>query len=96
MRLSRKEFKILQLIDNEQDYIVQEFLYILGISWCYSFYGVDGLSGIIPFHYLSSAEDKLKELEQLEEVEGRLRDGSIMLFLIFTVVILFGIYKLIF
>jgi len=96
MKLSRKEFKILQLVDNREEYIIQEFLYIFGISISYSFYALDGMTGDIPFSYLSSAEDKLEELEQLEEVEGRLRDGSIMLFLIFAVVILFGIYKLIF
>jgi hypothetical protein len=96
MKLSRKEFKILQLVDNRDDYSIEETLYILGVSWCYGFYGVDGLGGIIPFSRFSSAEDKLSELEQLEEVEGKLRDGSIMLFLIFTIVILFGMYKLIF
>ena len=95
MKLSRKEFKILQLVDNKDDFTVEETLFILGISWCYGFYGVDGLGGIIPFSRLNSAEEKLSELEQLEEVEGRLRDGSIMLFLIFLAVVLFGIYKLI-
>ena len=95
MKLSKKEFKILQLIENEQDYIVQEFLYIFGISFSYAFYGNDGMTGIVPFHYLSTAEDKLRELEQLEEVESRYRDGSVMLFLIFAVVVLFGIYKLV-
>ena len=95
MKLSRKEFKILQLVDNRDDYSIEETLYILGVSWCYGFYGVDGLGGIIPFSRFSSAEDKLNELEQLEEVEYKYRDGSIMLFLIFLAVVLFGIYKLI-
>ena len=95
MKLSRKEFKILQLVDNRDDYSIEETLYILGVSWCYGFYGVDGLGGIIPFSRFISAEDKLNELEQLEEVEYKYRDGSIMLFLIFLAVVLFGIYKLI-
>ena len=96
MKLSRKEFKILQLVDNKQDYIVQEFLYVFGVSFSYTFYGNDGMAGIVPFHYLSSAEEKIQELEQLEEIEQPLRDGSIMLFLIFLVVVLFIIYKLVF
>ena len=95
MRLSRKEFKILQLVDNKDDFTVEETLFILGISWCYGFYGVDGLGGIIPFSRLNSAEEKLSELEQLEEVEGRYRDGSIIFFLIVLAVVLFGMYRLI-
>jgi len=96
MKLSRKEFKILQLIDNKDDFTVEETLYILGISWSYNWWGIQGINSEIPFSRLNSAKEKLKELEQLEEAEQPLRDGSIMLFLIFTVVILFGIYKLIF
>jgi hypothetical protein len=96
MKLSRKEFKIVQLVDNQEDYCIYEYLYVLGISFSYCWHSLDGLNGDIAFSYISNAEDKLKELEQLEEVEQPLRDGSIMLFLIFAVVILFGFYKLIF
>ena len=96
MKLSRKEFKVVQLVENRDDYCVYEFLYILGISFSYCWYAVDGMNGDIAFKYLNSAEEKLSELEQLEEIEGRLRDGSIMLFLIFLAVVLFGVYKLIF
>lgn len=96
MKLSRKEFKILQLVGNRDDYSIEETLYILGVSWCYGFYGVDGLGGVIPFSRFSSAEEKIEELEQLEEAEYKYRDGSIMLFLIFFTVVLFGVYKLMF
>ena len=96
MELSRKEFNIVQLVEDKDDYIVTESLYIFGISFSYTFYGNDGMAGIVPFHYLSSAEEKLEELEQIEEAEGKFRNGSIMLFLIFLAVVLFGVYKLIF
>lgn len=96
MKLSRKTFEIQQLVENKEDYRVLEILYVLGISFSYCWYSLDGLNGDIPYNYLSSAEEKIQELEQLEEIEGRLRDGSIMLFLIFLAVVLFGIYKLMF
>lgn len=95
MELSRKEFKILQLVDTKDDFTVEETLYIFGISFSYTFYGNDGMAGIVPFSRLNSAEEKLSELEQIEEAEGKFRNGSIMLFLIFLAVVLFGIYKLI-
>ena len=96
MKLSRKEFKILQLVDTKDDFTVKETLYILGISWSYNWWGIQGMNSEIPFSRLNSAEEKLSELEQLEEVEGKFRNGSIMLFLIFLAVVLFGVYKLIF
>ena len=96
MKLSRKKFEIQQLVENREDFAVFEFLYILGINISYTYYSLDGNCGDIPYNYLSSAEEKLKELEQLEEVEGRYRDGSIMFFLIVLAVVLFGIYKLMF
>ena len=96
MKLSRKEFKIVQLVENREDYCIYEYLYVLGISFSYCWYSLDGLNGDIAYNYLSSAEDKLNELEQLEEVEGRYRDGSIMFFLIVLTVVLFGVYKLMF
>ncbi len=95
MKLSRKEFKILQLVDNKDDFTVEETLYILGISWSYNWWGIQGMNSEIPFSRLNSAEEKLNELEQLEEVEGRYRDGSIIFFLIVLAVVLFGMYKLI-
>ena len=96
MKLSRKEFKIVQLVDNREEFVINEFLYILGVNFSYCWHSIDGLNGDIPFTYLSNVESKKEELEQLEGVEQSLRDGSIMLFLIFAVVILFGIYKLMF
>ena len=95
MKLSRKEFKILQLVDTKDDFTVEETLYILGISWSYNWWGIQGMNSEIPFSRLNSAEEKLSELEQLEEVEGRYRDGSIIFFLIVLAVVLFGMYKLI-
>lgn len=96
MELSRKEFNIVQLVEDKDDYIVTESLYILGVYLVYGFYGVDGLDGEIPFSRLNSAEEKLSELEQIEEAEGKFRNGSIMLFLIFLAVVIFGVYKLVF
>lgn len=96
MKLSRKTFEVQQLVENKEDYRILEILYILGISWSYNHWALDGFNGDIPYNYLSNAEDKISELEQLEEVEGRLRDGSIMLFLIFLAVVFFVVYKLIF
>ena len=96
MKLSRKEFKILQLVDTKDDFTVEETLYILGISWSYNWWGIQGMNSEIPFSRLNSAEEKLSELEQLEEVEQPLRDGSIMLFLIFLADVIFGVYKLVF
>lgn len=96
MKLSRKTFEIQQLVENREDYRILEILYIIGISWSYNHWSLDGFNGDIPYNYLSSAEEKIQELEQLEEIEQPLRDGSIMLFLIFLAVVLFGIYKLIF
>ena len=95
MKLSRKTFEVQQLVENKEDYRILEILYILGISWSYNHWALDGFNGDIPYNYLSSAEEKLSELEQLEEVEGRYRDGSIIFFLIVLAVVLFGIYKLI-
>ena len=96
MKLSRKTFEIQQLVENREDYRILEILYILSISWSYNYWSLDGFNGDIPYNYLSSAENKLEELEQLEEVEYKYRDGSIMLFLIFLAVVLFGVCKLIF
>ena len=96
MKLSRKTFEIQQLVENREDYKILEILYILGISRSYNHWSLDGFNGDIPYNYLSSAEEKIQELEQLEEVEQPLRDGSIMLLLIFLVVVLFGVYKLVF
>ena len=89
MRLSRKEFKITQLVDNREEFVINEFLYILGVNFSYCWHSVDGLNGDIPFTYLSNVESKKEELEQLEEVESRYRDGSVMLFLIFAVVVFY-------
>lgn len=96
MKLSRKTFEIQQLVENKEDYRILEILYILGISWSYNHWSLDGFNGDIPYNYLNSAEEKLSELEQIEEAEGKFRNGSIMLFLIFLAVVLFGVYKLIF
>ena len=95
MKLSRKTFEVQQLVENKEDYRILEILYILSISWSYNYWSLDGFNGDIPYNYLSSAEEKLSELEQLEEVEGRYRDGSIIFFLIVLAVVLFGMYKLI-
>ena len=95
MKLSRKTFEVQQLVENREDYRILEILYILSISWSYNYWSLDGFNGDIPYNYLSSAEEKLSELEQLEEVEGRYRDGSIIFFLIVLAVVLFGMYKLI-
>lgn len=96
MKLSKKIFEIQQLVENREDYRILEILYILGISWSYNHWSLDGFNGDIPYNYLSSAEEKLSELEQIEEAEGKFRNGSIMLALIFLAVGLFGIYKLMF
>jgi hypothetical protein len=93
MKLSRKEFKIVQLVENREDYCLYEFLYIFGISFSYNWYGLDGYNGMIPYTRLISAKEKLKELEQLEEVEQPLRDGTISLILIVSFVILFWVIK---
>ena len=96
MKLSRKTFEVQQLVENKEDYRILEILYILGISWSYNHWALDGFNGDIPYNYLSNAEEKLSELEQIEEAEGKFRNGSIMLFLIFLAVVLFGVYKLMF
>ena len=78
MKLSRKKFKIDK---SSGGFFVFEYLYILGFNLSYTFYGLNGNVDTVPFKKESDAEEKVWELEQLEEIEGPLRDGSISFFL---------------
>lgn len=96
MKLSKKTFKIQQLVENRDDYRIVEKFYILGIRYQFNWWSLDGFNGDILYNHLFLVEDKIKELEQLEEVEVRYRDGSIMLLLIFLSIIIFMLYNLYF
>ncbi len=82
MKLSRKDFKIVQLVENRDDYKVVEILWIFGIIpltecyWC-----LDGMNGDIPYHRLNSAKEKIKELEKQEKTDSVKRDGGIIFFI---------------
>lgn len=89
MKLSRKKFNIQFDVNG---YFVWEIFHVLGVR-SITFYGAEGNCSEIPFETLETAEEKVKELEQLEEVEGPFREGSIGLFLIVSIVICFLIYK---
>lgn len=80
MKLSRKEFNIVQLVDNRQDFIINEILYIFGFSFSYCWYSLDGMNGDIPFSKKSSAKQRVEELEKQEKFDCVKRDGAIILF----------------
>lgn len=90
---THKTFDILQMVDNKEDYQIIEQLYYFYISVSFNYWTADGFNGDIPFNTLNSAQEKLKELEQLEEIEQPLREGTVILALIFLAVVGVGIYK---
>ena len=77
MKLSRKKFNIQFDVNG---YFVWEIYSVFGIR-SITFYGLNGNVDTVPFKKESDAEEKVWELEQLEEIEGPLRDGSISFFL---------------
>ena len=92
MKLSKKIFKIQFDVNG---FYVWETLNVLGIR-SVTFYGAEGNFSEVPFDTLELAEEKVKELEQLEEVEQPFRDGTVSLFLIVVPVCVFLIYKSLF
>ena len=78
MKISRKIFEVRQLVENRNDYMVLEVLYVFGISAHYCWYGRDGLNGDIPFSVLSSAVSVREELSRKEEIDAPLRDDKII------------------
>lgn len=86
----KKSFEIFQLYENiSNEFVVVETFYILGISIWYTYHGVDGKKGDLPFTMLSSAEKVKKELE-IKESKDKLQRNNILywgLFILFLIVL---------
>jgi accessory gene regulator protein AgrB len=88
MKISEKRFSIVQLIDNREDYVVQEVFYILGFSIYYTLYGLDGINGDIPFDLISSAVYCKQNLEEKEHKQKTKRNIIISIILVFILLLI--------
>ena len=73
MKLTEKQFSVMQLTENREEYVVLEMFYILGFSFSYCFHSFE-----TPFNLLSSANIHKEVLETQEKENQIKRDITIV------------------
>jgi len=71
MKITEKKFKVMQLTDNRQDYVVLEMFYILGFNFSYVFHYNDNKAFKSVFLAIK-AKDRLRQLENRLQVKRNL------------------------
>lgn len=95
MRLTKKKYKVVQLTENKEEYILEEVFWILGIDLWGTYYSYDGMAGRVPFNDYSAAREKMRELikkEKKNRIDRELKIIWITTFILLVVVFSVG-YK---
>lgn len=71
MKITEKKFKVMQLTDNRQDYVVLEMFYILGFNFSYVFHYNDNKAFKSVFSAIK-AKDRLVAQEKKKQVKRNL------------------------
>lgn len=71
MKITEKKFKVMQLTDNRQDYVVLEMFYILGFNFSYVFHYNNNKAFKSVFLAIK-AKDRLRQLENRLQVKRNL------------------------
>jgi len=61
---AKKEYEILKITENKEEYLIQETYWICNISVWHKYIGLIG--GEVPFNDYFLAREKMKELEKIE------------------------------
>ena len=89
MKITEKKFKVMQLTDNRQDYVVLEMFYILGFNFSYVFHYNNNKAFKSVFLAIK-AKDRLRQLENRLQVK---RDLIIITLIILLCILIIKVLR---